>query len=299
MFFLYCGITLLSQLCVRSCVKKPAPYGMSGGSATQTDYRFAYFTPRDSKLVYSYEVSTQHWETLPSCQYCNSALVIIDGVLTTVGGQKNVADSAYTNELLTLKQGKWSKEYPPMSTSRSCSSTLSDNNHVIVIGGWIGSCWTTTVELLEVNTRKWYELASLPQPLPTPSTTICGNQAHVIGDDGYGYSCSLQALPSSDEIIAPESIPHILITWISLPHLPVKQSRAATLCGQLVIIGGLRSNSIHQLVEGQWVKIGSMSCNRHMCLSVTPSPNRLMIVGGAGRELSAEKSSVEECFVVY
>ena len=40
-------------------------------------------------------------------------------------------------------------------------------------------------------------------------------------------------------------------------------STAATLCGQLVLIGGSQVgwppvNFIHQLVEGQWVEIGSM-----------------------------------------
>ena len=40
-----------------------------------------------------------------------------------------------------------------------------------------------------------------------------------------------------------------------------------------------------QLVDGQWVEIGSMSSNREMCLVVSPSPDRMMIVGGYGAVL--------------
>ena len=139
--------------------------------------------------------------------------------------------------------------------------------------GYIGGGWTTTVELFQVRSRRWYELTNLPLPLTHPSATICGNQLHVIGCGGDGYSYSLQDLPSGDQPITSRSISHI-ITWTPLPHLPVMYSTAATLCGQLVIIGGMRGilssvNSIHQLVDGQWVEIGSISSGRGRCFVVS------------------------------
>ena len=73
----------------------------------------------------------------------------------------------------------------------------------------------------------------------------------------------------------------------------MKHSTAATLSGQLVIIGGQQYGStvktIHQLLDGQWVEIGSMSCSRWWCLVVSPSPDKMMIVGG---------NNVEECISV-
>ena len=70
----------------------------------------------------------------------------------------------------------------------------------------------------------------------------------------------------------------------------------ATLFGQLVIIGGMQDglllNSIHQLVDGQWVEIDSMSSNRWWCLVVSPSPDEMMIAGGC-------EDSVEECVVKF
>ena len=273
---------------------------MIRGSAT-TDHKFLHFTPRGSNLVYSYEWNTEQWNQLRSCPYCNCALVIIDGTLTTVGGY----GSGYTNKLFTLRQRQWIEEYPPMNTACSHPAVVSTSggDYIIVIGGYGSGVWTDTVELFQVKTRRWYKLTNIPQPLNFPSATICGNQLHVIGYDDDGYSCSIKNLPSSDEPITSQSIQH-LISWTSLPRLPVTQSTAASLYGQLVIIGGMQGssvNSIHQLVDGKWVVIGSMSSNRRDCLVVSPSPDRMMIVGGikTGGLFSRDSiETVEECIVV-
>ena len=287
------------QLTVQCHVKKTAPCGMYRGSAT-TDRHFSYFSSWNSTSVYSYEWSVDKWDQLPPCPYRDSTLVIIDGELTAVGGVKG----SRTNKLFTLQQRRWAEKYPPMNTARSKTAVVStsDGDNIMVIGGVGGGVgWTTTVELFQVRSRRWYELTNLPQPLALPSATICGNQLHVIGYDGDGYSCSLQGLPSSDQPITSQSISRI-VTWTPLPHLPVTHSTAATLCGQLVIIGGMRGgsavNSIHQLVDGRWVEIGSMSSGRCRCLVVSPSPDKMMIVGGVRYVYGyGSVNTVEECVV--
>ena len=282
------------QLTVQCCDKKTAPRRMARGSVT-TDHQFAYFTPAGSNTVYSYQWSIEKWEQLPPRPYHDSALVIIDGSLTAVGG---LDGPRRTKKLVTLRQRQWVEKYPPMNTAHSSPAVVStsDGDYIIVIGGVGGDRWTTTVELFHVSSRRWYELTDLPQPLTHPSATICDHQLNVISDGDNGYSCSLQALLSGDQPITSQSIRH-LISWTSLPRLPVTDSTAATLCGQLVIIGGRRDwssvNSIHQLLDGQWVEIGSMSRGRWRCLVVSPSPDKMMIVGGGGAE-----DSVEECIAV-
>ena len=277
------------ELTVQCRQKKRAPRDMDRGSAT-TDGRFVYITPYGSDSFYQYECSTEKWMRLPSCPYPNSGLAIIDSELTTVGGW--VGAGHPTNKLFTLRQGKWVDVYPPMNTARSYPAVVStsDGDYIIVIGGRGSDGWTATVELFQVKSRRWYTLTDLPQCLLHPSATICGDQLHVIGDDGDGYSCSLQSLPSNDRPITSP----LTLSW---KPLPVKYSTAATLCGQLVLIGGSqgrsRVNSIHQLVEGQWVEIGSMTKGRCWCLAVSLSPDRILIVGGAGA-----KDSVEECVAV-
>ena len=265
-----------------------------GSATTVSDHQFSYFTPDGSNLLYSYQWSTEKWEKLPPCPYENSGLVIINGELTTVGGWDG---SRYTNKLFTLRQRQWIEEYPPMKSARSYTTIVStaDGEYIILIGGG-GDGWTATVELFQVSSRRWHPLKDLPQPLPGPSATICGNQLYVIGGDDNGYSCSLQALLSRDKPITSQSMPR-LISWTSLPCLPVTDSTAATLSGELVIVGGLQGlssvNSIHQLIDGQWMEIGSMSCSRSWCLVVSPSPDKMMIVGGWEAH-----DSVEDCIIV-
>ena len=272
--------------------KKRAPRGMSRGSAT-TDGGFAYFTPRHSNSVYQYEYSTEKWEELPACPYRNSGLVVIDRELTAVGGEDG---SHSTNKLYTLRQREWVEKYPPMNTARSSPAVVStsDGEHLIVIGGFGGGDWTATVELFQVESRRWHQLTDLPQHLPWLSATICCDQLNVIGRDN-GYSCSLSSLPSRDQ---PITLP-LTLSWKPLPRLPVEWSTAATLCGQLVLIGGRLGgspvNSIHQLVGGKWVKIGSMASGRYYCLIVSPSPDKIIIVGGWKNLQSID--DVEECFV--
>ena len=271
------------QLMTVQCHKKgKVLHKMTRGSGV-ADVQFAYFTPFGSASAYRYRWSTEEWgEELPQPPFWNCGLVIIDGRLTAVGGWNGFLR---TKTLFTLQQGEWVRHYPPMNTERSSPAVVStpDGNRILVIGGrdYAGN-WTTTVELFHVERKSWYNLTNLPQALIQPSATICGNQIHIIGCDGDGYSSSLQGLLSSDQL-----------TWTPLPQLPVTWSTVTTLGGQLVIVGGEQGeskvDSIHQLMDGKWLEIGSMSRGRSKCLLVTPSPNKMMIVGGYG---------VEECIVV-
>ena len=290
------------QLTVQCHSQKKAPWRMARGSAV-TDQMMTYCVTEcvtdDSYSLYRYTMTEDKWEELLLCPCSDPGLVVIDSVLTAVGGYDGYS---LTNKLVTLRQSRWVEEYPPMNTARSHPAVVStsDGGHmnVIAIGGHgVGVAWIDAVELFHAGRRSWSRLTSLPQPLALPSATICGNQLHVIGYSGDGYSCSLQALLSSNQPIGSQS--HTS-TWTPLPRLPVTFSTAATLCGQLVIIGGMRGerdgspvNSIHQLVDGQWVNIGSMSSCRWLCLVASPSPDKMVVVGGRGA-----LDSVEVCVAV-
>ena len=270
--------------------RKKAPSKLIRGSATSDD-KFAYLTSNGSSIVHEYELSTENWRKLPSCPFRDSGLVVIDCEITTVGGYDG---HHFTNELFTLQQQKWVNKYPPMSIPRCRPAVASayDGTYHIVIGGYVGGgSWTATVELFQVQSRRWYRLTDLPHPLPAPSGTVCGDTIHAIGNDANGYSCSLQNLLFGD------TTAH-LICWKTLPPLPLTDSTAATLYGQLVIIGGWRNaaavNTIHELVDDEWAKIGSMACGRSWCLAVCPSPHNIIIVGGVG----ALENDVEECLAL-
>ena len=299
----YTCYVISPQLTVECQKKKRAPRVISRGSAT-TDGQFAYFTTQGSRSVYRYEFQREKWDKeLPQCPYRYSTLVIIDEELTTVGGR---GESGCTKKLFTLRQDEWVEHYPPMNNARSQPAIVStsDGNYIFVIGGSVDN-WTVTVELFHARSR-WYILTKLPEALTTPSATICDNQIYVIGGKDNGYSCSLRALLSGYQPITSESI-----SWQPLPCLPLILSTVATFHGHLgdhlLIIGGDRSedqsrisklfvdpdvNTIHQLVDQQWVKIGVMSVTRSECLVVNlPEKKELLIVGGV------DERGVDICFV--
>ena len=161
---------------------------------------------------------------------------------------------------------------------------ISNDHHlyIIVIGGLGEGGRTNAVKLLNTHSRKWSTLTSLPKPLTLPSAVVCGDLLYVIGGNCV-YSYLLSALPDStrpDKSFQPP-------TWTPLPHLPLYNSTPSILAGQLVCVGGrqggklqLQDDSIHQLVDGQWVKIGSLSSARDFCSAVTPSPDRMLVMGG-------------------
>ena len=280
----YISYVISHQLTVQCHKKKTAPCVMERGSAT-TDYQFAYFIPYGDNLVHEYEWNTEKWKTLPPLSCWDSGLIIIDGALTAVGGSDG--SCRCINKLFTFQGYQWVEHYPPMITARSSPAivSISDGNYVLVIGGWVDH-WTTAVELFHVRSRRWYDVTNLPQAVLQPSATVFGNHLGVMGQDGNGYMCSLQALLSSAQPIK--------LQWTPLPQQPVKWSTIATLCGQLVIVGG-QVNSIYQLLDGEWVKISSIYACRLSCLVVNPSPDKMIIVGG---DRGRKALSIEECVVV-
>ena len=214
---------------------------------------------------------------------------MVGGGLVSVGG---VAGNGNSPHVLTLQQNQWSDKYPPMNTARVSPAVLAvpGSDSLVVVGGRVsGARWTPTVEVYQTKSKKWRRLTDLPQPLTAPSAALCSGDAvlHVIGHENTGYSCSLQALVTDGDQPG-ENV------WRALPPLPVTHSTAATLCGELVLVGGRQGSapvkSIYQLLEGQWVVIGSMASQRERCLAVNLSPERLLIVSGV-----KAWGSVEEC----
>lgn len=170
----------------------------------------------------------------------------------------------------------------------------SDGEYHLVVGGYVGvENRTTTCELFQAKSRYWYRATDLPKSLLYPSATITGNRLHVIGDRSTGYSCLLPDLPPTDQ----EVNLALILAWEPLPPLPVTKSTTSNLFGQLVLIGGMRNglsvNTIHQLVDEQWVKIGSMNNSTWLTLAVKTSPKEIIIVGGG----SGGRNNVEECIV--
>ena len=154
-----------------------------------------------------------------------------------------------------------------------------------MIGGNDGFGWTTAVELFDIENRVWFDLTDLPQPIPNPSAAIIvGMFIHVTGYGAYGYTGSLfRALPvPHNPLVSRPSL-----SWKPLPSLPVTWSKPISKLSILLIIGGKGKSSlvtsIYQLMNEQWVEIGSIALNRKDCLvtnSSSVASGRVLVVGG-------------------
>ena len=275
-------------------VETVPPRRMRRGSATTSD-KYVFVTPENSTEIYQYY--TKKWMKLPSCPCSDPGLATIRGQLFAVGGKTN---NKNTNKLFMFNSKQWNEHKSSMICARSSPAviTTSDGEYLIVIGGDGGV--NITAELFQVKYETWHEIKSKIKisNVTKPSATICGDQLNVIGDDSNGYSCSLQALPSSDRPITSP----LTLSWKPLPPLPVTESTAATLCGQLVIIGGRENwkqvKYIYQLINGvQWVRIDStMHVCRAKCFVLGISEDKVLIVSGVSKQ--EMKDNAEVCEVV-
>ena len=103
---------------------KDAPVVIRKGTAV-VDGNTVYINPWSSLNMYSCQVISsqeQQWSTLPDLQLGYSSLVVIDGMLTSVG---SVRDCKWTNSLFSLTGGTmWSEVFPAMPTPRQATCWL-------------------------------------------------------------------------------------------------------------------------------------------------------------------------------
>ena len=149
--------------------------------------------------TFCYTISTSSWSQLPESPTYSCSLVIINNLLTLVGGCIRSASAAITNQLFILtREGsgrRWNKEFPPMLTKRSA---LCIETALIVAGGksdkLSGIYGLQTVEVMSTETVQWSTAADLPQPsLWFAPASVCGEHVHILGNSSM-YTCSLQAL---------------------------------------------------------------------------------------------------------
>ena len=92
-------------------------------------------------------------------------MVSLANQLVLVGGYDSVKQKL-TNQIALLTTGRWTNPYPPMNTARSFLTAvlLCFNNHIVIAGGHSDRGYTSLVELLDAEARRWYTAESLPTP---------------------------------------------------------------------------------------------------------------------------------------
>ena len=279
---------------------KRAPERMRRGAAV-LEGDTVYINPFSSTMVYSCHVISgeQQCSTLPRHRYHDFNLVVINGLLTSVGGRSGWFGRC-TNSLLSLtgEGGKrqWSEVFLTMPTPRSLTASVTTEQALIVAGGMSGVRRLHTVEVMDIPTQQWNIAIHLPRPFISMSATICGDQLYLAG--GYDESkLSKSVLTCSlTDLLPPQSLGGRLHTfslanktgvWRQARDLPVIASTLTTLGGHLLAIGGWDSSNkstaavhCYDACTDLWLVVSHMKSVRSACLAAALPEDRLLVVGG-------------------
>ena len=269
----------------------------------------AYFNKYNSNDVYFYDSEKQMWSSLPQSPHSYCSLAVVSGLLTAIGGGgrgRNV-----TNQLLSLTgEGKWVEHFPPMPTKRYGTAAVSSEKSLVVAGGVGGYRKSLLiVEVMDTETLQWSTASNLPFAIRYSSATICQDRIYLLGYDLSNEPRSVLACSMADllQSCRPQSIGARLETltlqevWHRVADLPVCSSSCATLCGQLLAVGGCDgnfenfTNAIRQYksATNSWEVISHMPTARIDTLVAVLPGNKLMVVGGNLRKSGAMTDIVE------
>ena len=297
--------TVVQQKAIRDMrwqKESKAPERMHRGSAA-VDSNVAYFDGWSTPGLHSYDSNTQEWCRLPDAPYAYSTLVVVDHTLTAVGGKVGgTVSTRSTNSLLSLmgvgKHKKWLPDLPAMPTKRYYIAAVCSGHSLIVAGGSAnGRNRLSTVEVLDTDTRQWSIASSLTHPFSLATISICGERLYMLG--GYDHtgvthsvlSCSIPELLQSCQTqplagkLQTASADQSAI-WRQVADAPHKRSSCATLCGQLVAVGGSAGTgkwtsaiSVYNETTDSWEAMGDMPTARRVAL-VAILNGKMMVVGG-------------------
>ncbi len=266
-----------------------APEKMRRGSAA-SDSNTAYFNSYGSTTVYSYDIDTQEWNRLPCTPHTHFTLVVVQHKLTMVGGA--ILGKA-TNDLFSLMRNKrWLRHFLPMPTPRYLTAVVYSGHSLIVAGGVCGGRTIpvqvlTTVEVLDTGTQQWSAACPLPQPFALATISICGERLYMLG--GFtetsrtcsALSCSIPKLLLSCQL---EPLPSTV--WRQVADVPYFYSSCATLCGQLIAVGGYHEiyGNIKVIIAyneetNSWEYMTDIPTARRWAL-VAILKGKIMVVGG-------------------
>ena len=280
---------------------KKAPRVMRRWTDAVVDGSVVYFNPAGTREVYSYNSVTDIWSQLPDCHAHYSTLAVVNGLLTTVGGSN-------INQLFSLRERKWTELFPPMPSKRHSAIAVTTGRALIVAGGYGDNGQLrgniTTVEVLNIDSRRWSTAANLPQSMYRASATVCGDRIYM-GESNSVITCSLSALLQSccPKIIeAQPSTPSPRDpVWTTVADHRVRYSSLVSINNHLLAISGSELDyepttavRLYDPVNNSWQTISHLVTSRRLCFAVVLPENRIMVVGGlTSKSLHCETDTVE------
>ena len=241
---------------------------------------------RDRCTVMKFDLQRDEWTKLPQYSAKYFAVTSLANQLVLVGGCDLWTRKAI-NQIAVFTSGRWTNPYPPMNTARHSSTAVCVNNHIIVAGGVDDRHKpTSSVEVLDTTSRRWYIAESLPNPRSELKSTLIGNTLYLMGGGDHTRPTKVVHKVDLNELITKAESKQVTPTlWQSIEDVPLKYSAPLNVGGSLLAVGGWDdhpSSSIHlyQPDTRRWVKVGELPTARFNCTcSVLPS-GEVIVAGG-------------------
>ena len=280
-----------------------APYRMSSYYGVAVDGNSVYFKP-GGREVYECRAGKE-WSQLPDCPFSHCPLVVVNKLLTLVGGSQQ---EVYSNKLLSLTgegsstaRKRWTEEFPPMPTKRSNTAAICTGTSLIVAGGQgKGAPVMATVEVMNTWTNQWSTATHLPEPMWAASTALCSDRIYVLGGwdkNRSVFMCSLSALLHSCKsksstltkrrFKSQHSAKDDGAVWKRLANVPITWFACVSFNSQLLVIGGLDSDNkpitnvhVYNPSTNAWEVVSHTLVARRQCFAAVLPDDQLMVVGG-------------------
>ena len=232
------------------------------------------------------KLEQDQWTKLQQYTFEFFAMTSLANRLVLVGGWDR-RNKKPTNQLAVLESGDWSHDtYPPMRKALYSSTAVSFNNHIIVAGGDDDEGPTSSVEVLDVASRRWYIARSLPKNLSHIRSTLIGKTLYLMG--GYNSEGRNKTVCHIDlkTLIAKTTVSQPTL-WQSIEDTPLEFSAPLSIGKSLLAVGGRdskgkASSSIHlyQPDTRKWVKLENLPTARFNCTCSVLSSGEIFIAGG-------------------
>ena len=174
------------ELTWEKCADLPSPmYYPSAVLHNEKIHVMAGNAPDDDTLdyVYTYDIHSNHWDTLPPPGHIMGVLQKIDGKLSVIGGG-DTSTGKVTNKVSTFINNDWTQQFPHMLQKRARSGVATYSDYVIVAGGARDiNTFNDDIELLYYKrSPHWIRTnINLPKPMATISLTIADDLLYIAG----------------------------------------------------------------------------------------------------------------------
>ena len=272
----------------------------------------------DRKQVFQYDPSKDGWSRLPPHQVIFYAMAQFMGHLITVGG--GIRHGGYTGKLYCFKEEsqQWEEFLKPMPTARVWPSVATTKSAIVASGGDVDmrngkvvAC--AAVEVYSSETSQWHTADPLPVPCSLMTSVTIADTWYQLGGGGTDDEdlttvlyVSLTSLvqKATSTTLQPGSN---MSVWKTLPDTPLVGCAAASLCGNLLAIGGYMagkpsSSSVHIFLPltNSWFRaIGDLPKPHYACTAVQLSSDQLLVVSGKDKQNNRTKTVFLGSITIY